>query len=242
MASPASGLQGTSKAGSFSRLGMEAVVLRNARWELLWTSVGLKALMALSGLVLSGWVLLHMAGNLLVFGGPELINEYGGALQGGPLLWIQRAVFLSAIVVHAGAAWIVTRRSRAARRERYRSGLRAQVTTWSARSMRFGAIALALFLAYHVAHIYGPLHASYVHGDIHHNLVTGLSDPLAGTIYIAATLVFGLHLHHGTASLLRSLGHARLFERGLRRASLAFTVVVTAGFSAPPVAALAGWL
>ena len=217
-------------------------MLASARWELLWTSVGLKAVMAVSGAVLSGWVLLHMLGNLLVFGGPELINGYGGALQAGPILWIQRIIVLAAVAAHAASAWVLTTRSRSARAERYQRRLRNQETTLSARSMRWGGVFVLLFLAYHLVHIYGPLHASYVPGDIHHNLVTGLSDPLAASIYVAATIVFGLHLHHGTVSLFRSLGHARLFETGIRRAARAFTVVVTLGFLAPCVAALAGWL
>ena len=205
-------------------------------------SVGLKAVMAVSGVVLSGWVFLHMAGNLLVFGGPELINAYGGALQSGPLLWMQRAVFAGALVVHGVAAVIVSRRSIGARSARYQHRLRPQETTFSARSMRTGAVLLALFLAYHVAHMYGALHASYVPGDIHHNVVAGLSDPIAGALYVAATLVFALHLHHGTASLFRTLGHERVFAKGVRRACLGFTTIVTIGFLAPPIAALAGWI
>lgn len=217
-------------------------MLATARWELLWTSVGLKAVMALSGAVLSGWVLLHMLGNLLVFGGPELINGYASALSSGPIVWAQRAIVLAAVAAHAGAALVLTQRSRDARDERYRRPLIAQKTTLSARSMRWGGLFVLLFLAYHLLHIYGPLHSRYVPGDVHHNLVTGLTDPLAASIYIAATLAFALHLHHGTVSLFRSLGHARLFEKGVRRLALAFTLLVSAGFLAPCVAAFAGLL
>lgn len=217
-------------------------VIATARWDLLWTSVGLKAVMAVSGAVLSGWVLLHMAGNLLVFGGPELINGYAAALSSGPIVWAQRVVTIVAVAAHAGAALVLVQRSHGARTDRYRRPLRNQETTFSARSMRWGGLFVLLFWVYHLVHIYGPLHVSYVPGDVHHNLVAGLSDPLAAAIYIAAAVVFGLHLHHGTTSLFRSLGHARLFETGIRRAARAFTVVVTLGFLAPCVAALAGWL
>lgn len=217
-------------------------MLASARWELLWTSVGLKAVMAVSGVVLSGWVLLHMIGNLLVFGGPELINGYAGALSGGPLLWAQRVAWVLALAAHAGAAAVLTRRSRSARTERYQRRLRARERSLSSRSMRLGGLALALFLAYHVAHVYGTLHPSYVPGDVYSNVVRGLADPVAGALYVLATIVFGVHLHHGTASLVRSLGHAGLFEGGIRRATLAFTALVTLGFLAPCVAALAGWL
>lgn len=70
-------------------------------------------------------------------------------------------------------------------------------------------------------------------GDVYSNVVRGLADPVAGSLYVLATIVFGLHLHHGTASLVRSLGHAGLFERGIRCAALAFTALVTLGFLAP---------
>lgn len=225
-----------------ARGAVEVTVLANVRWELLFTSVGLKAVMALSGLVLTGWVFLHMLGNLLVFGDPELINGYGGALQGSPLVWVMRVGLLVLAALHVGAAVVLTRRSRDARATRYRRPQHALRSTISARSMRWGGLFVLLFLAYHVLHIFGPLHAQYVPGDVHHNVVVGLSDPFAGVVYVLATILFGLHLHHGAASLFRSLGHERLFDTALRRASRAFAIVVTVGFLAPCVAALAGWL
>jgi succinate dehydrogenase / fumarate reductase cytochrome b subunit len=231
-----------SKAQESGSRTTEVNVLSTARWELLWTSVGLKAVMAVSGAILSGWVLAHMAGNLLVFGGPELINAYANALQSGPILWLQRAVVIAALAAHASAALVLTKRSHEARTDRYRRRLSTRKTTFSARTMRWGGLFVLLFIAYHIVHIYGPLHASYVPGDVYHNVVVGMRDPVAAVLYIAATLVFGLHLHHGTASLFRSLGHARLFETSIRRASRSFTVLVTLGFLAPCVAALAGWL
>lgn len=213
-----------------------------ARWELLHTSVGLKALMAISGLVLSGWVFLHMVGNLFVFAGPETLNGYAAAIQGSPLLWAQRVVTVSALAVHVVGAFILTARARRARRSRYRHRLGAQASTPASRSMRWGGLAVGLFLLYHVAHMYGALHAGYVPGDVYHNTVTGLADPLAGAVYVLATLVFGLHLYHGTWSLFSSLGQRGLFDCGVRRVTAVFTGVVTVGFLAPVVAALAGWL
>jgi succinate dehydrogenase / fumarate reductase cytochrome b subunit len=217
-------------------------VLARARWELLGTTVGLEALMALSGLVLSGWVFLHMLGNLLVFAGPETMNGYAATLAGGPILWAQRVVTVVAFGVHVTAAVRLTRRSWRARPRRYARRPARQRATASSRSMRWGGLAVGLFVLYHVAHIYGPLHRDFVPGDVHHNLVSGLSHPLVGGLYVLATLVFGLHLHHGTWSLFRSLGHDGPFETGVRRASAAFTALVTAGFLAPCVAALAGWV
>jgi len=205
------------------------------------SSVTTKIAMALSGAVLSGWVMLHMAGNLLVFLGPELINEYGRVLQGSPLIWLMRVGLSLTLIVHLIGAAALTRRARRAR-ARYRRGLKPQISTVSSRSMRWGGLAVGLFLVYHLAHIFGPAHTNFIAGDVHHNLVAGLADPLAGGFYIAATIVFGLHLHHGTWSLFRTLGHEGRFETGVRRGTSAFSAVVTVGFLAPCVAALAGWL
>ncbi|HJL14708.1 MAG TPA: hypothetical protein RMH99_03575 [Sandaracinaceae bacterium LLY-WYZ-13_1] len=218
------------------------MIATRARWGLLHTTIGWKVLMATSGLVLSGWVLLHMLGNLLVFAGPATMNGYAAALQGGPLLWLQRAVTLGAAAVHVTGAAVLTRRARRARSARYRRRLRPRASTASSRSMRWGGVATGLFVLYHVAHIYGPLHARHVPGDVHHNLVAGLADPVVGALYALAAIVLGLHLHHGTWSLARTLGHDGRFEVGVRRLSAGFTAVVTIGFLAPCVAAMAGWV
>jgi succinate dehydrogenase / fumarate reductase cytochrome b subunit len=207
------------------------------------TSIGAKAAMAASGLVLSGWVALHMAGNLLVFGGPELINTYGGALQGSPLLWLQRLVLGGAIGAHLLGAWAVVRQSRRARGRGYAGALRRRSSTAAGRSMRISAVMVLLFLAYHPLHIYGALHGDYRPGDIYHSVVAGFADPLVAALYTAATALFGLHLYHGVWSTLRSLGLADLPKVcRLDRWARGFAAVVTLGFLAPVIAAQAGLL
>ncbi|MCA9605444.1 MAG: succinate dehydrogenase cytochrome b subunit [Myxococcales bacterium] len=213
------------------------------RWDLIaGTTVGIKAAMAVTGGVLSGWVFLHMLGNLLVFAEPSVINGYGATLQHSPLVWVMRVGLSVAIAVHVWGAVVLTRRARSARPSRYRHPLAVQTATPASRSMRWGGLAVGLFLAYHLLHIFGPLHRDFIVGDVHHNLAAGLSDPIAGAIYVLATLAFGLHLHHGTWSLFRSLGHDGLFETGVRRATAVFAALVTVGFLAPCVAALGGLL
>ncbi|MEQ8889893.1 MAG: succinate dehydrogenase cytochrome b subunit [Sandaracinaceae bacterium] len=209
------------------------------RWELLGTSVGLKLLMAASGLLWTGMEVLHMAGNLLVFAGPETINGYGAVLQGSPLLWVMRAGLLALLAVHVTSAALLTRRAREAK-GRYQRRLAARDSTLASRTMRWGGLFILLFLVYHLVHIYGPLHAAYVPGDVHHNLVVGLSDPLAGSLYVLATLVFGLHLHHGTWSMFRTLGLERVPK--LRRVTGAGSALITLGFLAPCVASMTGLL
>lgn len=210
--------------------------------RLLSRSVGLKAVMALSGLGLTLWVTAHALGNLLVFAGPELINGYGAALQGSPVLWVQRAGLAVLTVAHVGSAVVVTRRGNAARRQRYRKPLASRASTAASRSMRYGGLALGLYTAYHVAHIYGALHGDFVAGDVHHNVVAGLSDPVAATLYLGAAMALGFHLHHGAWSVFRTLGYDGRFEATLQRATRTYAGLLTLAYVAPCAAALAGWL
>ena len=204
--------------------------------------IGLKALMAVSGVFLMGWITLHALGNLLVFLGPETINTYGGALQGSALLVAIRLGLVAALVTHIASAITVIRRARASRRRGYHRPLEAQASTHASRSMRTGGLALGLYTAYHLLHIYGPLHADYLSGDVHHNLVVGLSDPLSAGLYAGAAVVLGLHLHHGAWSTFRTLGYDGPFGGSLRRGTQTFAAGLTLAFLAPCGAALAGWL
>jgi len=109
--------------------------------------------------------------------------------------------------------------------------------------MRLGSLLIAAFLVWHIAHIYGPLHADFIPGDVHHNVVSGFKSPLVIAAYVVATLTFGLHLHHGLWSTARTLGLADMpkikrldsFLRGV-------SVLITLGFILPVIAGLAGWL
>lgn len=219
----------------------------NRRWiewlaRSLSRTIGLKILMALSGLGLVAWVSAHAVGNLFVFAGPDLINTYGAALQGSPLLWIQRVGVLVMAGTHIGCAVVVTRRARRSRQDRYRHGLRLHSSTPASRTMRYGGAALALYVGYHLAHIYGPMHPDFVATDVHHNLVAGLSDPLAAGLYIAAAVALGLHLHHGAWSAIRTLGYDGRFAANLRGLTRAYATLLTVAFLAPCVAAVLGWL
>lgn len=201
------------------------------------STLGSKVLMAATGLTLALWTVLHMAGNLLVFAGPEFINGYGAALQRSPLIWLMRGGLLVLITVHIARAvglWRMSSRPQRYHQQHHRrSGL-------SARTMRLGGVSIALFTLYHVMHIFGFGHVDYRAGDVYHNVTVGLAAPLPATIYLLATIFFCAHLRHGIWSAGRSLGLARSRIQ-LERLALGVAVVVGLGFSAPCVAALSGW-
>jgi succinate dehydrogenase / fumarate reductase cytochrome b subunit len=208
-------------------------------------SVGKKAVMAVSGLLLYGFVILHLIGNLQVFLGPEKLNAYARALRGlGGLLWLARAGLAIAVLAHIAAAFQLWRANRAARPQPYRS-LRAIESTYASRTMALSGPLLAAFIVYHLMHLtFGNAHPSFNHElDVYRNIVTGFSHPPAATAYIVAMLLLGLHLQHGVWSVFQSLGvsHPRLTP-WLRRLASASAAFIVAGNISIPLAVLGGFL
>ena len=204
------------------------------------SGIARKAIVALTGLLLAGWMLLHAAGSLGVFAGPKVMNEYAALLRATGLLWVMRAGLALAVLAHAWLALGLTQEARHARPRDYRR-LPLRQSAKPGRWMRSSGLLLAAWLVYHVAHMYGPAHYAYVSGDVHHNLVTGLASPPVALSYAVATLLLGVHLHHGVRSTLSTLGTpARLRQRG-ELPSLVFSIGITLVLLAPPVAALGGY-
>ncbi len=202
--------------------------------------------MAASGLLLYGFVVAHMIGNLQVFLGPEAINAYGETLQHmlhGHGVWMLRAVLLAAVLVHVSSALALVRANNAARPQDYRDW-RPRASTYASRTMAWSGPLLLLFILYHLAHFTtGQAHPDFVRGDVYRNMVTGFQNPFASAFYGFAMLALGLHMYHGFWSMLQTLGlhHARW--TGVRRlvsGLLALAVVV--GNVSMPVAVLLGVL
>jgi succinate dehydrogenase / fumarate reductase cytochrome b subunit len=208
------------------------------------TSVSVKLLMALSAIVLVGYMLLHVLGNLLIFLGPAWINGYGAFLHAtGPLLWLARLIIFVALVVHVAAAAVLTLRAHRARPDQY-VRVTPQASTLASRTMRWTGVALLLFAAYHVPQFTaGWWHPRYIPGDDYDNVIRLFRATALYAVYAFALVALGLHLYHGTWGMLRTLG-VPLPARGRARTRLttAFTVFVTVGFVAILLAVAAGWL
>jgi succinate dehydrogenase / fumarate reductase, cytochrome b subunit len=211
-----------------------------AMWH---TSVGKKAVMAVTGIIMVAYLITHVLANLLAFQGPEQINAYSRLLHGtGGALWAARLVLLAAVVLHILAAVQLTARRRAARPVGYAGGREAQVSTFASRSIRWGGGLILVFLVYHILHFtLGTVHASFVEGDPYHNVAAGFASPLVVLFYELAMAAVGLHLYHGIWSSGRSLGLSPASPRPLRRQlALALSVIVWAGFTAIPIAVYTG--
>jgi len=213
------------------------------------SSIGKKAIMALTGLIGIGFVILHMIGNLKVFLGEQAFNDYARFLRtfGEPVLpystvlWIIRLVLLGAVALHVIMAYQLTRMDWAGRPVRYARKQDVQAT-FASRTMRWGGVIILLFVIYHIAHItLGIVHPDFQEGNAYHNFVFAFQVWWVTIIYVAAMLALGLHIYHGFWSLFQTLGwNGRTYNALLRGLALLIALVVTVGFIAGPLGVLFG--
>ena len=215
-----------------------------SRVRLLWnSSVGKKAVIAVSGLIWVLYLITHVLANLLVFQGPTKINAYSAFLHGtGGALWGARLILVAALVLHIVAAIQLAERRQAARPVGYASAREPQVSTLASRTIRWGGALVLIFLVYHILHFtVGTVHPSFVEGDPYHNVAAGFHNPVVVVFYLIAMAAVGLHLYHGIWSSGRSLGISPPTPHPLRRSlALALALLVWLGFSVIPIAVYAG--
>lgn len=210
----------------------------------LGSSIGRKVVMAVTGVILFGFVLGHMIGNLQVYLGPEALNHYGVLLRQllhGAGLWVVRAVMLTAVSLHIWAATSLTLESWRARPEGYREQ-KWKESTYASRTMRWGGVIILLFVIYHLLHFTtGTVHPSFVEGDIYHNFVVGFQSVPVSLFYIIAMVALGLHLRHGVWSMCQTLGvsHPR-YMRIAHAGAWIFAILIVAGNISFPLAVLFG--
>jgi len=212
----------------------------------LGSSIGKKLVMAASGLVLLGFVVGHMVGNLQIYLGADALNAYAEFLRHmlhGQGIWLARGGVLLAVVAHIWAATSLTLGNWGARPVGYRQW-QARESTYASRTMIWSGPILFAFILYHLAHLtIGSAHPQFVASDVYRNVVIGFSNPFASAFYILAMLALGLHMYHGLWSMLQTLGlsHERWnpWRRGL---ALAVASVVVVGNISIPVAVLTGYV
>ena len=209
---------------------------------LLVTTVARKVIMALTGVVLTGFVLIHMIGNLLLYQGPEALNHYGELLQSKPpLVWTARLVLLACVALHIWAATTLTLANWAARPVGYRKTA-YEASTYASRTMRWGGPLLLLFIVYHLLHFtVGSVHPDFVRGDVYHNVIIGFQNPLVAFFYALSMVALSLHLFHGVESMLQTLGLSHPKYNGLRKViGVAYAAVVAVGNLSFPLSVFFG--
>ncbi len=217
------------------------------------TSIGKKVIMAITGLIGIGFVILHMYGNLKVFVGPEYFNAYSEGLRGmgapifghSHLLWIGRVVLLAAVILHVWAAWSLYLEARQARSINYLKHSPVQASVASL-YIRVGGVILLIFIVFHLMQFtWGVpgIHPDFSQTDVYRNVVVGFQSYgyLPAIFYLIAMAALGLHLYHGTASLFQTLGlSSRSEPQPLRAISLFLAIIVAVGFALVPLAVIFG--
>jgi succinate dehydrogenase / fumarate reductase cytochrome b subunit len=205
-------------------------------------SIALKAVMALSGIILYGFVFVHMVGNLQLYSGPEKINHYAAFLKAAPpLLWGTRITLLLAVVLHATAGFILWARNRGARPVGY-AHQDFQAAGVTSRTMFWTGPMIGLFVVYHLLHVtLGSAHPQFSHTDVYSNVVIGFSNPFVSAFYILAMVALGFHLFHGGFSLFQTLGlRTPKYEKPLKAVLMVLCTVIVVVNISFPIAVLAG--
>lgn len=206
----------------------------------LTTGIGRKMLMALTGLALLGFLVLHLAGNLLLFVGPESFNDYSHALVSNPLVYPAEALLLIWFVAHFVSGIQITLANRAARPIAYEVNRRAGHTSHkslASSTMILSGLVLLLFVPVHLwTFKFGPYYDSVTDAgvrDLHRLVVEVFRQPAYVGFYLVTLTVIGFHLWYGFESALESLGLR--YSVGLRRVGQLLALALTAGFIAIPL-------
>ena len=209
-----------------------------------WQStIGKKMVMAVTGLIGVGFVVGHLLGNLQIFVGPGRFNAYSHFLHSlGELLWLVRLVLIAAVVLHVVAAVQLSRRRLVARPVRYKHGSQREVSTFAARTIRWGGGLLLLFIVFHILHFTTrSIFRDYSATDVYDNVVRGFGIWWVVVFYVLAMAALGLHVHHGVWSSLRTLGASKASPEPRRRpVAVVLALLLWAGFTVIPLAVFAG--
>ncbi|NBM15493.1 succinate dehydrogenase [Streptomyces sp. GC420] len=216
----------------------------------LWDSnIGKKTVMAVSGLVMLLYLIVHMLGNLKIFFGAGEFNGYAHWLRtlGEPFLhhewalWIVRVVLVAAVVLHAVSAYQLSRRDLAARPVGYAHKRRR--ASYATRTMRWGGVILGLFIVWHLLDLTTlTVNENAQPGHPYENVVATFDTWYGNVVYITAMLALGLHIRHGFYSAAQTLGAtaSAARQRALKTTANGLALLLTLGFVSVPVAVMTG--
>ena len=223
--------------------------------DLYSTAVGKKYVMAITGIVMIGFVVAHMVGNLKMYLGAADLNHYAEFLRElayplapkGVVLWLMRGGLILALLLHVHAAYTLTRLNHHARAVKYQGPRDYQVANFASRTMRWTGVIVALFLVWHLLDLtFGTVNtvgtdATFDRHNVYQNVVNTFDRPLVSAFYILANLALGIHLFHGVWSLFQSLGWQNpKFNAWRRWLAAGIAAIVVAGNVSFPIAVLTG--
>jgi succinate dehydrogenase / fumarate reductase, cytochrome b subunit len=213
--------------------------------------IGKKAIMAVTGVILFGYVVGHLAGNLQIYSAdPDQINRYAAFLHSPsnlPLLWLARLALLVAVGMHIVAAVQLTKLKGEARPLGYAKKQDA-AASYASRTMIWSGYIVAAFVIFHVLHLtVGAVVPIRELGpnmpDVRSNVIDGFQNPLISGFYILAMILLCMHLYHGLWSMFQSLGfHSRRYTPKLKKSAAIVAILIAVGNCSIPIAVMAGIL
>jgi succinate dehydrogenase / fumarate reductase cytochrome b subunit len=217
------------------------------------SDVGMKWMMALTGIGLLGYVLVHMIGNLKIFIGPEDLDHYAESLRTllypifprEGVLWLFRIGLTAMAVIHIWSATVLTLRNWKARGKiRYDAKRQYAAVNYASRTMRWGGVLIALFVIFHLLDLtIGSANPDYVAGDVYNNVVYSFERWPVALFYVVTMVFLALHIYHGAWSLFQSLGLANpRYDSWRRWLAVALALAILIGNSSIPIAVQLGFL
>jgi succinate dehydrogenase / fumarate reductase cytochrome b subunit len=206
------------------------------------STIGKKIIVAVTGLIMLGFVIGHLLGNLQIFEGAAVLNNYSAFLKHTrPLLWTTRIVLLVSIALHIFYTVQLNRRNRASRPVAYLKyePVRASV---SSRFMMWSGVFLLLYIVYHLLHLpIGVAATPFSETNVYANVIGGFQRWPIFTIYILGMIALGFHLNHGIGSVFQTLGLDHPRYNAMRRCfGVTVSTIIVAGYISIPVAVMLG--
>ena len=218
--------------------------------ELYRSAVGKKYVMAITGIMIMGFVFAHMIGNLKMYLGAEEFDHYGHFLREllVPILprtvalWLLRIGLIAAFALHIHAAYSLTVINHKARETKYQSRRDYVAANYASRTMRFSGVIVGLFLIWHLFDLtFTGTGYHYVRGLPYENVDGSLSRIPVAVLYLVANIALGFHLFHGSWSLFQTMGWNNPRFNSMRRSFAAgFAGIIVLGNISFPIAVLAG--
>ena len=223
-----------------------SVTLSPGSFRFWQTTVGKKAVMAVTGIILFGFVVGHLLGNLQIYQGPEKLNHYAAALrQLAPLLWGTRIVLLISVLLHIWSSFQLWVGHREARPVKYVKKANMN-STYASRTMYWSGPIVAAFVIFHILHFtFGTVHPGgpFVEGSVYNNVVTGFQVWPVSAFYIIAMVLLCMHLYHGLWSMFQTLGFSHpVYTPWIQRMAKLIAILIAVGNISIPVAVLAGFI
>lgn len=207
------------------------------------TSIGKKYIMGLTGMIWAGFVLAHMAGNLLVFLGPDAFNKYGHGIVTSGILYPAEIVLVLSLIVHViMAVWLTVENRKARGSQRYAvSTVGPKGGNLASRTMAIqGSLILVFVILHLITFKYGPHYETTVQGvpmrDLYKLMIEVFQQPGYVVWYVVCLILLGFHLRHGIGSVFQSFGFWNdQYGPIVKKLAVAYAFIVALGFLSQPL-------